>query len=52
MHFMGAVIRIRAEVAGSLILLDTFNRGNTPPPQIGEQTEISISARDFIILAE
>jgi putative spermidine/putrescine transport system ATP-binding protein len=51
-HFMGSVIRIKAEVAGATILLDTFNRGNTPPPQIGAQADISLAAHDFIILAE
>ena len=50
-HFMGSVIRIKAEVAGSTILLDTFNRGNTPPPLIGDQAEISMSANDFIVLS-
>lgn len=51
-HFMGSVIRIKAEVAGAMILLDIFNRGQTPPPVIGEHAEISICSSDFIILAE
>ena len=51
-HFMGAVIRIKAKVADAMITLDTFNRGNAPPPQIGEAAEISMSAQDFIILSD
>jgi putative spermidine/putrescine transport system ATP-binding protein len=49
-HFMGAVIRIKAEVAEKLILLDTFNRGQSPPPNIGDTVDISMAAHDFIIL--
>ena len=51
-HFIGSVIRIKAEVAGSTLLLDTFNRGNTPPPVVGDRVEVSLSAGDFIILAD
>jgi putative spermidine/putrescine transport system ATP-binding protein len=30
--------------------LDTFNRMDAPPPAIGTQTEVSLSARDLIVL--
>ena len=49
-HFMGSVIRIKAEAAGTTVSLDTFNRPDTPPPAIGQATEISLSAQDFILL--
>ena len=49
-HFMGSVIRIRARVAGASVALDTFNRADAPPPAVGDQTEISLSARDIIVL--
>ncbi|NCO85259.1 MAG: ABC transporter ATP-binding protein [Rhodobacterales bacterium] len=49
-HFMGSVIRVRAEVAGVALSLDTFNRADTPPPPVGSETEISVAARDFIVL--
>jgi putative spermidine/putrescine transport system ATP-binding protein len=49
-HFMGSVIRIRARVAGASVALDTFNRADAPPPAVGDQTEISLSARDVIVL--
>ncbi len=47
---MGSVIRVRAEVAGVPLSLDTFNRADTPPPPVGSETEISVAARDFIVL--
>jgi putative spermidine/putrescine transport system ATP-binding protein len=49
-HFMGSVIRIKAEAAGTTVSLDTFNRPDTPPPAVGQATEISLSARDVILL--
>ena len=49
-HFMGAIIRIRAEAAGQSLSLDTFNRADVPPPAVGETMEISLSARDLILL--
>jgi len=49
-NFMGSVIRIKADVAGATLSMDTFNRPDTPPPPIGSQAEISLAARDLIIL--
>ena len=49
-HFLGSVIRLRANVAGMRVSLDTFNRADTPPPAIGAAVEISLSARDVIVL--
>ena len=49
-HFMGSVIRIRAEVAGAMLSMDTFNRADTPPPPVGSVAEISLSGRDLIVL--
>ena len=48
--FLGSVIRIRAEVAGTTVALDTFNRPDTPPPPRGAQIEVSLSAADLIRL--
>ncbi|MFN3970675.1 MAG: ABC transporter ATP-binding protein [Gemmobacter sp.] len=50
-HFMGSVIRVTADVGGTRVALDTFNRADTPPPGVGSATEVSLSARDFIPLA-
>jgi putative spermidine/putrescine transport system ATP-binding protein len=49
-HFMGSVIRIKAEAAGTTVSLDTFNRPGTPPPAVGQEAQISLSAQDFILL--
>ena len=49
-HFLGSVIRLRADIAGTKISLDTFNRADTPPPSIGASVEISLSGRDAIVL--
>ncbi|NEX46303.1 ABC transporter ATP-binding protein [Pseudotabrizicola algicola] len=49
-HFMGSVIRLRADVAGTDVSLDTFNRPDTPPPTVGSMIEVSLSGRDFIQL--
>jgi putative spermidine/putrescine transport system ATP-binding protein len=32
-HFLGSVIRIQASLAGTRIMLDTFNRPDAPPPR-------------------
>jgi putative spermidine/putrescine transport system ATP-binding protein len=49
-HFMGSVIRIRAEVAGATLSMDMFNRPDQPPPAVGSSAEISLSGRDLIVL--
>lgn len=49
-HFMGAVIRVQAEAAGTRLALDTFNRPDAPPPVVGEAVEVSFNPRDLIVL--
>ena len=49
-HFLGSVIRVTADVAGSRVALDTFNRPDTPPPAVGQAVEVSLAARDLIQL--
>ena len=49
-QFMGSIIRLSAMVGDTALTLDTFNRPDTPPPGIGAQVEISVAARDFIVL--
>lgn len=51
-EFLGSIIRVRAEVAGSVVALDTFNRSDAPPPAIGTQAEVSLSGRDLIVLQD
>ncbi len=49
-HFMGSVIRVRANVGGTSVALDTFNRADQPPPPVGAAVEVSLAARDLIVL--
>ena len=49
-HFMGSVIRLKADLAGAAVSLDTFNRPDAPPPVVGSEVEVSLSGRDFILL--
>ena len=49
-HFLGSVIRLRVNVDGTLVALDTFNRPDQPPPPLGLACEISFAARDVILL--
>ena len=51
-HFLGSVIRIKVETGGTLLSLDTFNRAEMPPPPLGARAEVSIAARDVILLDE
>jgi putative spermidine/putrescine transport system ATP-binding protein len=49
-HFLGSVIRVQATVAGSRIMLDTFNRPGSPPPSPGTDAEFSIKPEDILVL--
>ncbi len=51
-QFMGSVIRIRVDVAGKALSLDTFNRADTPPPPVGAEVELGVAASDFITLQD
>ncbi|MGN6580441.1 MAG: ABC transporter ATP-binding protein [Bordetella sp.] len=50
-HFLGSVIRIRVMVAGQVVLLDTFNQPDTPPPVVNSEVEISVCENDLLVLA-
>ncbi|MBX3566554.1 MAG: ABC transporter ATP-binding protein [Rhizobiaceae bacterium] len=49
-HFLGSVIRVRVGLGGSTISLDTFNNSSTPPPRVGDRTQISFSSSDLLVL--
>ncbi|GAA4119820.1 ABC transporter ATP-binding protein [Aminobacter aganoensis] len=49
-HFLGSVIRVRVGVGQNFVSLDTFNNSSTPPPAVGEKTEISFSSGDVLVL--
>ncbi|RST85836.1 ABC transporter ATP-binding protein [Aquibium carbonis] len=48
--FLGSVIRVRVDMGGALVSLDTFNSPASPPPVAGERAEISFSSSDMLIL--
>ncbi len=50
--FLGSVIRVKAEIMGSRLSFDTFNRADAPPPAIGDRVEVSASSRDFLLLQD
>ena len=50
-HFLGSVIRVRVAVGEHVVSLDTFNRPDAPPPEVGSPVEISVSERDLLVLA-
>jgi putative spermidine/putrescine transport system ATP-binding protein len=33
-----------------MISLDTFNNSTTPPPSVGDRTEISFASSDLLVL--
>ncbi|OOY20118.1 spermidine/putrescine ABC transporter ATP-binding protein [Thioclava sediminum] len=51
-HFLGSILRVRMEVEGQLIALDTFNRPGNPPPKVGTEAEVSVASRDLLVLAD
>ena len=51
-HFLGSILRVKMEVEGQLIALDTFNRPGNPPPKVGTEAEVSVASRDLLVLAD
>lgn len=51
-QFLGAIIRIKADVGGQHLTLDTFNRSDLPPPAIGSEMPISLSASSLVVLVK
>jgi len=49
-HFLGSVIRVKVGLGGSTVSLDTFNNPSSPPPSIGQKTDISFSSSDVLVL--
>jgi putative spermidine/putrescine transport system ATP-binding protein len=48
--FLGSVIRIRIEAAGTSISLDMFNDPNVMPPKTGERIEVGFSPENVLLL--
>ena len=51
-HFLGSVIRLRAEVGADVLAFDTFNSSDAPPPKLGEEVQLSLAARDLLLIGD
>ena len=51
-QFLGAIIRITADLGRDSLTLDTFNRAATPPPQIGQEVTISLPPDGLVALVD
>ncbi len=51
-NFLGSVIRLRADLGGQVIDFDTFNAPDAPPPTPGTEVEISLAARDLMVIPD
>ncbi len=49
-HFLGSVIRVKVDIGGNAISLDTFNDQRTPPPAHGARVRIGIASTDVLVL--
>jgi putative spermidine/putrescine transport system ATP-binding protein len=49
--FLGSVLRLRVDVEGTPLSIDTFN-ANLSPPQRGDQVTLHLAARDVLALGE
>lgn len=50
--FLGSVIRVRVDIGGRIVSLDTFNSPKSPPPKVGEQATIHFATTDWIVLPD
>ncbi len=51
-QFLGAIIRIKANVGAHQLTLDIFNRADMPPPAIGSAVPISLSTHSLVVLVK
>ncbi|MCF7698994.1 ABC transporter ATP-binding protein [Loktanella sp. M215] len=51
-QFLGAIIRITADLGKQSLTLDTFNRSETPPPAVGSDVTISLPHSGMVVLAD
>ena len=48
--FLGSVVRLRVDVAGTPINIDTFNINTATPPQRGDAVTLHLAAKDVLTL--
>ena len=51
-HFLGAVIRMKVDVGGTLVSLDSFNRAGADLPRAGDEVVLSIAPGDVLVLGD
>jgi putative spermidine/putrescine transport system ATP-binding protein len=51
-HFLGSVIRLKVDLGGNTLSLDTFNDQRTPPPPHGAPIRIGIASSDVLVLSD
>ena len=49
-HFLGSVIRLKVDLGGNAISLDTFNDPRPPPPTHGPPVRLGIASSDVLVL--
>ena len=50
--FLGSVIRVRVDIGGRIVSLDTFNSPKNPPPKVGDPATIHFATADWIVLPD
>ncbi|MDC9825441.1 ABC transporter ATP-binding protein [Devosia sp. ZB163] len=50
--FLGSVIRLKVDLGGNTISLDTFNDQRTPPPAHGTPVRLGIASSDVLVLGD
>jgi putative spermidine/putrescine transport system ATP-binding protein len=51
-NFLGSVIRLKVDLGGNRLDLDTFNDQRTPPPAHGALVKVGIASSDVLVLRE
>lgn len=51
-NFLGSIIRLKVDLGGNSLSLDTFNDQRTPPPALNARIKVSLSSSDILILEQ
>jgi putative spermidine/putrescine transport system ATP-binding protein len=51
-HFLGSVIRVRAQAGGTPLAFDMFNASDRPPPVVGSHVRLGLSAQDLLVIGD
>ncbi len=50
--FLGSVIRLKARTGAGVLAFDTFNAADAPPPKVGAEVQLSLAARDLLVIGD